>query len=163
VTCPKRGLALEEEIRILVIDDDESIREVLTILLEAEGYLVDTAEDGKEAILKTNQNFYNLAIVDYRLPDAEGTYLINELKETTPKMIKIMLTGYPSTQNAIDAVNNHAHAFIQKPIDPSSLIGKIAELLKLQQEEKNYCEARVADFIQTKVIELKTKPIPQKC
>jgi DNA-binding NtrC family response regulator len=78
-------------------------------------------------------------------------------------MVKIMLTGYPSTQNAIDAVNNHAHAFIQKPIDPNSLIRKIAELLKLQQEEKNYCEARVADFIQTKVIELKTKPIPQKC
>lgn len=146
-----------EKTRIIVIDDDDSIRDALTIMLEAEGYIVDTAIDGKDAVEKTNQNFYNVAIVDYRLPDAEGTFLIKKLRDTTPKMIKIMLTGYPSTKNAIDAVNNHAHAYMQKPVDPASLANKIEELLKIQQEEKEYSETKVADFIQTKAIELKSK------
>ena len=153
---------MQEKSRILVIDDDESIREVLTILLESEGYIVDTAEDGKQAIEKTSHNFYNLAIVDYRLPDAEGTFLIKKFKETTPKMIKIMLTGYPSTKNAIDAVNNHAHAFIQKPIDPASLISKVEELLQMQQEEKAFSENKVADYIQTRFTELKGKLLAQQ-
>jgi DNA-binding NtrC family response regulator len=148
---------LQEKNRILVIDDDESIREVLSILLESEGYIVDTAENGEQAIEKTIQNFYNLAIVDYRLPDAEGTFLIKKFKETNPKMVKIMLTGYPSTKNAIDAVNNHAHAFMQKPIDPASLVSKVEELLQMQQEEKAYSEDRVAEYIQTRFIELKSK------
>jgi DNA-binding NtrC family response regulator len=100
-----------------LIDDDPSIRAALSMLLEAEGYFVDTAQDGKEAIDKTNNNFYNLAIIDYRLPDIEGTVLITKLKETTPKMMKIMLTGFPSTKNAIDSVNNNANAFIEKPVD----------------------------------------------
>jgi DNA-binding NtrC family response regulator len=148
-----------EKTRILLVDDDESIRDGLAILLEEEGYIVDTAEDGKQAIEKTNRNFYNLAIVDYRLPDAEGTFLIKQFRETTPKMVKIMLTGYPSMKNAVDAVNNRAHAFLQKPVDPALLISKIDELLKMQQEEKAYSESKVADFIQTRAFELAGKVI----
>ena len=144
-------------VRILIIDDDESIRTALTILLESEGYIVDTAENGRIAIEKTYQNFYNLAVVDYRLPDAEGTFLIKQFRATVPKMIKVMLTGYPSTKNAIDAVNNHADAFIEKRIEPSRLLNTIAELLKLQEEDKSFSEMKVADFIQARAIELKEK------
>jgi DNA-binding NtrC family response regulator len=146
---------LPKQSKILVIDDDFSIREVLSMLLEEEGYIVDTAEDGKEAIEKSNNTFYNLAIIDYRLPDIEGTLLLKKLRDTTPKMIKVMLTGYPSTKNAIDAVNNNAHAFLQKPVETKVLLAKISELLKMQQEEAAYSEERVADFIRTKMTELK--------
>jgi DNA-binding response OmpR family regulator len=136
--------------RILLIDDDKNIRQTLAIVLQEEGYIVDTAETGKEAVEKSYSNFYNLAIVDWRLPDIEGTVLITQLKETTPKMAKIMLTGYPSMNNAIEAVNQHADAFLVKPVDVEELLKKIRELLILQQENKEFCETKIVSFIETR-------------
>jgi DNA-binding NtrC family response regulator len=151
---------MDRNARILVVDDDKVIRYTLTITLEDEGYIVDTAKDGKEAIEKTNSNFYNLAIVDWRLPDIEGTNLLQEFKKTTPKMAKIMLTGYPSMKNAIDAVNERADAFLVKPIAINELLMKMKELLELQKEESLYSQAKVAEFIETRtkqVLEAKKK------
>ena len=141
--------------RILIVDDDESIRSVWSILLEEEGYMVDTAQNGQEAIAKSYANLYNVAIVDWRLPDIEGTVLLGRLRETTPRMIKIMLTGFPSMKNAVDAVNARADAFFQKPADSADLINKISELLKLQREDKRYSEGKVAEYIRTRAAELK--------
>ena len=62
---------MTEPAKILVVDDDESIRKVLTAALEDEGYLVDVAEDGKQAIKKSHAGFYNLALIDIRLPDMD--------------------------------------------------------------------------------------------
>src|SRR4030066_1258144 len=140
--------------RILVIDDDESIRKTLAIALEQEGFFVDEAENGKEAIAKSYANFYNLAIVDWRLPDIEGTKLLGKLKETTPKMAKIMLTGYPSMKNAIAAVNERAVAFFLKPIDFEVLLAKIIELLKQQKEARAFSENLMVNFIETRVKEV---------
>jgi len=136
--------------KILLIDDDKNIRQTLAIVLQEEGYIVDTAETGKEAVEKSFANFYNLAIVDWRLPDIEGTVLITQLKETTPKMAKIMLTGYPSMNNAIEAVNLHADAFLIKPVDVEELLKKIRELLSLQDESKEFCENQIVSFIETR-------------
>jgi DNA-binding NtrC family response regulator len=147
--------------RVLIVDDDEVIRHTLKITLEDEGFTVDTAKDGKEAIEKTNSNFYNLAIVDWRLPDIEGTKLLQEFKETIPKMAKIMLTGYPSMKNAIDAVNEHADAFLIKPVAIEELLVKMRELLELQKEEVQYSQAKVVEFIETRtrqVVEDKKTP-----
>jgi len=140
--------------RILLMDDDETIRDTLAMLLQSEGYIADEAENGKEAIEKTNQNFYNLAIVDWRLPDFEGTKLIGKLKETTPRMAKIMLTGFPSMQNAIDSVNNRADAFFLKPVDVPTLLAKIKELLKQQEESRAFDDAKMVSFIETRAKEL---------
>ena len=140
----------------MIIDDDESIRSVFRILLEDEGYSVDTAKNGKEAIENSFANFYNLAVVDWRLPGIEGTVLLTKLRETTPKMVKIMLTGFPSMKNAVDSVNARADAFLQKPVAAETLIKKIKELLKLQEQERKYSEQRVADFIQSRVQEVKS-------
>lgn len=136
--------------RILVIDDDENIRDTLMLALESEGFIVDSADNGKEAIKKSFENFYNAAIVDWRLPDIEGTKLLGELKETTPKMVKIMLTGFPSRENAIEAVNNSADAFLVKPVDLECLFSKINELLKKQEKEQTYDEEKMVNFIETK-------------
>jgi UDP-3-O-[3-hydroxymyristoyl] N-acetylglucosamine deacetylase len=146
---------LENPIKILIIDDDESISSVLRILLEDEGYAIDTAKNGREAIENSFANFYNLAIVDWRLPDVEGTVLLTKLRETTPKMVKIMLTGFPSMKNAVDSVNAKADAFLQKPVDAETLIKKIKDLLKYQEQERKYSEQRVAEFIQSRVQEVK--------
>jgi len=140
--------------KILLIDDDETIRETLTLLLQDEGYIVDKAKTGQEAIEKSNKNFYNLAIVDWRLPDIEGTKLLAALKQTTPKMAKIMLTGFPSVQNAIESVNNRADAFFVKPVDLPMLLEKIRELIKQQEETKVFDEAKMVSFIETRAKEL---------
>lgn len=140
--------------RILVIDDDEIIRDTLAMSLELEGYCVDKAENGKEAIAKSNSNFYNLAIVDWRLPDTEGTKLLGELRETVPKMVKIMLTGYPSMDNVMAAVNNRADAFLLKPVDFEVLLGKIDQLLKLQEENQAFSEDLMVKFIETRTQKL---------
>jgi DNA-binding NtrC family response regulator len=143
-----------ERARIIVVDDDEGIRKVLKTILEEEGYVVDTAENGKEAIKKSNAKFYNLALIDIRLPDMEGTKLLSVIKETTPKMVKIMITGYPSLQNAIEAVNKGADAYILKPFDMGKVVNKIREHLKKQQEAKEYSQEKVTEFIETRVKEL---------
>jgi DNA-binding NtrC family response regulator len=141
---------MDKNLRVLIIDDDKVIRETLAFTLEDEGYTVDTAETGKEAIEKTNSEFYNLAIVDWRLPDFEGTKLLRELKATTPRMVKIMLTGYPSMNNAIDAVNEHADAFLTKPVAIDELLLKMEQLLDLQKRENEYGQEKVAEFIEAK-------------
>jgi len=143
-----------EHARILVVDDEESIRKTLASILEEKGYSVDTAENGKEAIKKSKANFYNLALIDIRLPDMEGTKLLTSLRETTPKMVKIIITGYPSLQNAIEAVNKGADAYILKPFDMDSVLNTIKENLDKQQQAKKYGEEKVAEFIETRVKEL---------
>jgi len=150
---------LGDPARILVIDDDESIRKTLATILEEKGYIVDTAENGKEAIEKSNNKFYNLALIDIRLADTEGTKLLSAFKETAPPMVKIIVTGYPSLQNAIEAVNKGADAYILKPFNIDSVLNTIEEHLKKQQEARKYGEEKVTEFIETRVRELTEKTI----
>jgi len=150
---------LAEPARILVVDDDESIRKVLATILEEKGYIVDTAEKGKEAIEKSKVKFYNLALIDIRLPDMEGTKLLTAMKETTPKMVKIIITGYPSLENAMEAVNKGADAYILKPFNMDSVLNMIRGHLKKQQEAKKYSEEKVTEFIETRAKELETMPL----
>ena len=151
-----------ERPRILIVDDDESIRKVLVAVLEENEYVVDSAKDGKEAIEKTSRGFYNLALVDIRLPDSEGTKLIAKMKETTPRMRKIIITGYPSLQNAVDALNKGADAYIMKPFDMDKVLQTIKEQLEKQQEEKKYSQDKIAEFIETRVKELEREQIATK-
>ena len=140
--------------RILIVDDDESIGKVLATILEDEGYTVDIAENGKKAIKKSKEEFYNLALIDIRLPDMEGIELLTRMKDTTPKMRKIIITGYPSIQNAIEAVNRGADAYLVKPFDMDKVLATIKEQLKLQEEEKRYSQEKVTEYIQTRIREL---------
>lgn len=145
---------MAEHARIIVVDDDEGIRKTLATILEEIGYVVDTVENGKEAIERSNAEFYNLALIDIRLPDMEGIRLLTAMKETTPKMIKIIMTGYPSLQNAIEAVNKGADAYILKPLNIDSVLSTIKEHLTKQQEAREYSEEKVTEFIKTRVREL---------
>ncbi|MEM3577557.1 MAG: response regulator [Candidatus Bathyarchaeia archaeon] len=143
-----------ETARILIVDDDENIRKVLQTILEEEGYSVDTAETAKEAIEKTKKAFYNLALIDIRLPDMEGIDLLTKIRDTVPKMRKIIITGYPTLQNAIAAVNRGANAYILKPFDMDKVLATIRDELKKQEEERKYSQEKVAEFIETRVREL---------
>jgi DNA-binding NtrC family response regulator len=145
--------------RILVVDDDESIRKTISTILEEKGYVVDTAENAKDAIEKTYLKFYHLALIDIRLPDMEGTQLLDRMRETTPRMVKIIVTGFPSLRNAIEAVNKSADAYLIKPVKIDELLGTIEEHLAIQEEERRYSEQKVADFIEARVRELEEEKI----
>ncbi len=143
--------------RILIVDDDESIREVLTAILRDEGYIVEAVDTGEKAIQATQQKFYNLVLIDIRLPDMEGTKLLTKMKDTVPKMVKIIITGYPTLQNAIEAVNKGADGYIVKPINIEETLKIIREHLKKQEEERKYSEQKMVEFIETRVKELEAK------
>jgi DNA-binding NtrC family response regulator len=147
---------MSEAARILIIDDDENIRKVLQAILEDEGYIVETADTAKKGIKKSEKAFYNLALIDVRLPDMEGIELLSKLRNTKPKMRKIIVTGYPTLQNAIAAVNKGADAYVMKPFEVEKILQTIREQLKKQEEDKRYSEEKVVEFIETRIKALET-------
>jgi DNA-binding NtrC family response regulator len=84
----------------------------------------------------------------------DGTELLSRIKDTIPRMRKIIITGFPTLQNAIDAVNRRADAYIMKPFDVEKVLATIEDQLKKQEEESEYSQEKVADFIETRVKEL---------
>ena len=146
---------MDKPARILVVDDDEGIRTTMSEILTEEGYTVDSAATGSEATQKTQETTYNMALIDIHLPDMEGVELLKLMKGTVPKTRKIMVTGYPSMQNAISAVNKNADAYLVKPVDVEKLLDTVKEQLQLQEEERKYSEQKVAEFIESRVKEIK--------
>ena len=137
--------------RILVVDDDEDIRKVLKTVLEGSGYAVELAGSGKEAIRKCKNFGFNVVLIDVRLSDIVGTKLLTKLKDTTPRMRKVIMTGYPTLQNAVEAVNGGADAYMMKPLEMENVLRTIRKQLSAQQKEIRYSQERVADFIETSV------------
>jgi DNA-binding response OmpR family regulator len=144
----------ENRPRILIVEDDKNIRETLKNILQQNGYQTDTVETGQEAEQKAKNKFYNLALLDIRLPDMDGTQLLTKLQENTPKMVKIMVTGYPSLENAVEALNQGADAYVTKPVKPAKLLALIKEKLEEQQQSEKMTENKVTDWIKTRARQL---------
>jgi DNA-binding response OmpR family regulator len=115
---------------ILVVDDDKSILRTLTRILQKAGYDVDAAETGKEAMEKADKRRYDLALVDVRLPDMDGTDLLVVTKDTLQDTVKIMITGFPSLETGVKALDGGADAYLVKPVRPEDLLMLIEEKLK---------------------------------
>lgn len=148
---------MDKHARILVVDDDETIRSTMKAILEDEGYIVDSASTGEEAIQLTMKTTYNLALLDIRLPDMEGIELLKLMRDNVPRTRKIMVTGYPSMQNAIAALNKNADAYLLKPVNNEKLLNLIKEQLDAQVNERKFSEQKVAEFIESRVKEMSTK------
>ncbi len=148
---------MTDSARILIIDDDENIRRVLETILTDEGYAVESADTATKGIEKSQNAFFNIALVDVRLPDMEGIDLLPKLRNTKPKMRKIIVTGYPTLQNAMSAVNNGANAYVMKPFDVEKILNTIKDQLQKQKDEKISCEENVVEFIETRIKELEAK------
>ncbi|KYH39473.1 MAG: response regulator receiver domain-containing protein [Candidatus Bathyarchaeota archaeon B26-1] len=145
-----------EKKSILIVDDDRAILSSLEKILRLGGYSVDTAETGREAIEKAKNRFYNLMLLDIKLPDMEGTELLRAVDETEPKMVKIMVTGYPSLENAVKSLNLGADAYLMKPIDPQELLDVVEKKLKEQEEADIMDAEKVKEWIKTRIQRLKT-------
>jgi len=116
--------------RILAVDDDEALLNSLVPLLESEGYTVDTATTGQEAIAKTSEKRYDLMIVDMELPDMDGTNLLQRLPVDSSQTVKIILTAHLKMDKVVTALFRGADTYIMKPILPG-------ELLKIVKDKIN--------------------------
>lgn len=121
------------KVHILVIDDDKSILRTFTRILQKSGYEIDVAETGKEAIEKSKNAHYDLALIDIRLPDMDGTDLLVKIQQTMRDAIKIMITGFPSLETGVKALDEGADAYLVKPVKPEELLALIDEKLKSKQ------------------------------
>ena len=144
--------------KILVVDDDDMLRELMVTILENEGYMLDVAKSGYEAELKLKNKIFNLVILDIRLPDTNGIDLLAKINQSAPRMKKIVLTGYPDADTAIKSVNENADAYLVKPFEPEKLLEIISENLKQQKEELIYTQEKVLEYIRERVKELDSQP-----
>ena len=135
---------------ILIVDDDMGILKSFKDILEPEGYSVDTAETALEAVEKCNAHPYNLAIIDIKLRDIEGTDLLARVHEILPRARKIMITGYPSLENAVDSVNFQADAYIIKPVSPENFLKVVAENMDKQLETERMNEDKVVGWVESR-------------
>lgn len=135
---------------VLVVDDDEGVRKAMKMILEDNGYKVDTAESGKEAVELSRENYYDVALLDIKLPDIDGTKLLVKMKDTVPKMVKIMVTGHASLQNAVEALNYGADAYIMKPVNPEELLRMIEQKLREKREAEGITEEKIVKWIETR-------------
>ena len=140
-----------EEKRILIVDDDTIVLDTFKAILQSAGYIADTAETGRDALDKAEETYYNLALLDIRLPDMEGIELLTQMHRLAPKMMKIMVTGYPSIGNTVDAINKGADAYVIKPVKPDDLLKVVEEKLKEQEEAEKMSEEKVAEWIENRV------------
>ena len=145
---------MENKPSILIVEDDANIRETLSTILQQNGYKTDTAKNGHEAIQKSKAKFFNLALLDIKLPDIEGTKLITMMHENLPKMVKVMITGYPSLENAVESLNLEADAYVIKPVEPKKLLAIIEEKLGKQREAERMTEEKVTEWIKTRARKL---------
>jgi DNA-binding NtrC family response regulator len=137
---------------ILVVDDDKFILKTFKDILELRGYRVQTAESGKEALEKFKNNTCNLALLDIKLPDMEGTELLAEMHKIKPHIMKIMVTGYASLDNAILSLNSGADAYIMKPVMPEKLIAVIEDKLREQEEVEKLSEEKLTKWLEDRLL-----------
>lgn len=140
--------------KILIIDDSEVVCETLSILLKDEGFKVDIAYDGKTGINKNKNNKYSLALIDFNLPDITFLNLINQLVKDSPDMIKIIVTGHGSLNQAIDALNYGASGYITKPIKPNQVINIITNRLVNKKKNLKRTQKQIIYFIDKKLDEI---------
>jgi len=147
---------------ILLVDDDESLRKLLTNILERAGYSVKSFESGKEAIDASYEEFFNLALIDIYLPDMKGLELLTKLRKTEPEMVKIIMTGQASLDTAIEATNKGVDGYVVKPFEPKKLLEMIKMQLAKQKQKIGFDEQKVAEYIQTRHEWMSTVGVPKR-
>jgi DNA-binding response OmpR family regulator len=125
---------IEEKKRILVVDDDLDILRGFKSILEKEGYSVETAATGKDALEKINKKKFDVCLVDVRLPDMDGTELLLQMTKNS-ETIKIIITGFSSEEVGKKAADYGADDFLVKPVKAEELVATVRERLGALQRE----------------------------
>src|SRR4051812_19895818 len=119
--------------RILVVDDEASIRELLEKTLAMSDYDVDTAPDGRTALERMRLYPYDLLITDLRMPGMDGLTVIREAKRYKADLPVLVITGYSTESSAIEAANLGVNGYLTKPFRVSQVLGKTAKALGIEE------------------------------
>ncbi len=120
---------MAEKNSILVVDDEDALRTVVSSELESEGYVVATAGDGDEAISILQGKSFDLVLLDIKMPRVDGFEVLRFIKERYPVTKVIMLTGFADLKNAIESKKLGAEDFVSKPYDLVDLLTTIERVL----------------------------------
>jgi len=126
--------------RILVVDDSEEIRRQLAFVLEDEGYQVDTAGSGSEALVSLEEQQYDIVITDFIMPAPDGMEILRKIKASYPGTAVVMITGQGSEEKAVEAMKSGADDYFPKPFDPERIdemlmrLAKAVEMQRLKDE-----------------------------
>lgn len=123
---------LEERPEILVVDDDVNTRKILKLIFSKENWNTETVGTGSEALERTKEKYFNIILLDIRLPDMKGIDIIIPLKKAFSEPIIMMMTAYASKETAVQALNMGATAYITKPFNMEDVLSKIRETFKKQ-------------------------------
>jgi len=132
--------------KALVVDDELNIQEILTILLEDFGFQVDRASNRKEADDLIDENYYDLALLDLRLPDGSGIDILKKLKEKNPKTEVVIVTAFASSETAVEAIKLGAYDYISKPFEINELRLLIRNVKNKLELEKKLAEKKDEKF-----------------
>ncbi len=136
--------------RALIVDDEKSIREILKIILSEFDFEIDEAGSFEEGKKKIEENYYDLATFDLKLPDGTGIDLLKLLKEKNPKAEAIMMTAFASSDTAVEAIKIGAYDYISKPFDVNELrllLRNVKKKLELEQKLAEEKEEKFQDLI----------------
>jgi FixJ family two-component response regulator len=113
--------ATSAETRILVIDDEETMRDSCTQVLTKEGYRVEVASDGRTGLSKSQEVAPDLVLIDLKMPGMSGIEILDALREMDPTIVPIVITGYATVTSAVEAMKEGAYDFLPKPFTPDEL------------------------------------------
>jgi signal transduction histidine kinase len=138
---------MESKGRILVVDDEPGIRMGCQRALGSEGYEVDTAADGEEALHKLERQAYDLVLLDVMMPGIGGLEMLEQIGELDPNIVCIVITGYATVELAVQAIKRGAYDFIAKPFDSDTLLltvnqGMERRTLSMQSQRLAQLEAQ---------------------
>ena len=125
----------ENKSRLLIVDDELSVRDSLNKWFREEGYEVGTAENASEALLRLAEHPWDIALLDIKMRGTDGIELQRRIHELDPSLIVIMMTGYASVETAVAALKNGAYDYVTKPLDPD-------EIAHLMQNALSHRQAR---------------------
>ena len=131
--APPRPANAPARPRILVVDDEASIRELLEKTLAMSDYDVDTAPDGRTALERMRLYPYDLLITDLRMPGMDGLTVIREAKRYKADLPVLVITGYSTESSAIEAANLGVNGYLTKPFRVSQVLGKTAKALGMEE------------------------------
>ncbi len=121
------------EFKVLVVDDEKSIRDIFSLLLEEKGYLVETAAGGKEGIARAEKLKPDVVLLDMNLPDVSGLGVMAEIKKSQLRAEIIIMTAYGTIRNAVQATKLGAYAYLEKPVDNEELLLILSRLFEVKR------------------------------
>jgi DNA-binding NtrC family response regulator len=114
--------------RILVVDDEQIIRESLSFILKKEGYNVEEAANGLDALAKHETNPFDIIITDIEMPEMKGVELLKQIRQRTPQVLVVIITAFGSVETAVQALREGAADYILKPINFDDLLYRVKKL-----------------------------------